>query len=62
MVFIISELKTQREDLLKIAKKVIFSGGGTYFLDGVEAIRNTPNIIFSNKPYEFANVRGYYHG
>ena len=60
--FIIDELKSQREDLLKTAKKVIFSGGGAYFLDDIKKLKNTPNVAFSKKPYEFANVKGYYNG
>jgi len=60
--FIIDELISQRGDLLKTAKKVIFSGGGAYFLDDVKILKNTPNVAFSTKPYEFANVRGYYNG
>jgi len=47
---------------LKTAKKVIFSGDGAYFLDDVEILKNTQNVTFSKKPYEFANVRGYYNG
>lgn len=60
--FIIDELISQRGDLLKTAKKVIFSGGGAYFLDDIKILKNTPNVAFSTKPYEFANVRGYYNG
>ena len=60
--FVIDELRSQRGDLLKVAKKVIFSGGGAYFLDDVEILKKTPNVTFSSKPYEFANVRGYYNG
>lgn len=59
--FVIDELRSQRGDLLKTAKKVIFSGGGAYFLDDVQVLKNTPNVTFSNKEYEFANVRGYYN-
>lgn len=62
VTFLIDELKSQRGDLLKTAKKVIFSGGGTYFLDDIKLLKDTPNIAFSQKPYEFANVRGYYNG
>ena len=60
--YIIDELKAKRGDFLKTAKKVIFSGGGAYFLENLEAIKNTKNIDFSKKPYEFSNVRGYYYG
>ena len=60
--FVIDELRSQRGDLLKVAKKVIFSGGGAYFLDDIEILKKTPNVTFSSKPYEFANVRGYYNG
>jgi len=60
--FVIDELRSQRGDLLKTAKKVIFSGGGAYFLVDVEILKNTQNVTFSKEPYEFANVRGYYNG
>lgn len=60
--FVIDELRSQRGDLLKVAKKVVFSGGGAYFLDDVDSLKKTLNVTFSGKPYEFANVRGYYHG
>ena len=46
------------------ADKIIISGGAYYLNE--EELKNqldfgrTANIIFSNKPFEFANVRGYY--
>jgi len=60
--FLFDELKSKDGDLLKYAKKVIFSGGGAYFLDDIQILRNTPNFVFSEKPYEYANVKGYYNG
>lgn len=57
--FIIDELKSKRLDLLQRSSKVIFAGGGAYFLGGVSLPKNT---VFSATPYEFANVRGYYNG
>lgn len=59
--FILDEIGSQRNDLLKTAKKVIFSGGGAYFIQ--ESTEEMPqNVEFSKKPFEFANVRGYYNG
>ncbi|WP_187648677.1 ParM/StbA family protein [Nitrosophilus labii] len=55
--FILDEMKSQRSDLLRSATKVIFSGGGAYFLEGAKLPKN---VDFSEKPYEFANARGYY--
>jgi len=55
--FIINEIKSKRVDILRRASKVIFSGGGAYFLEGKRLPSNT---LFSGKPYEFENVRGYY--
>ncbi|HIP44354.1 MAG TPA: hypothetical protein EYG93_03340 [Sulfurospirillum arcachonense] len=56
--FILDEMESQRSDLLQIASKIIISGGGAYF---VENAKNLPkNFVFSKKPYEFSNVRGYY--
>ena len=57
--FIINELRNQREDIVKTAKRVIFSGGGAYFLDNVKSLKNVKNVDFSDKPYEYANVKGY---
>ncbi len=54
--FIIDELKTQRAELLRTADIVIFSGGGAYYLEDNEFPKN---VRFSEKPYEYANVRGY---
>ncbi len=55
--FIINEVKSKRIDVLRKAKKVIFAGGGAYYL---EDKRLPGNAIFIDNPYEFANVRGYY--
>jgi len=55
--FILDELRSQRADLLRSAHKVIFSGGGAYFLQGILLPKN---VEFSALPYEFSNVRGYY--
>lgn len=59
--FIIDELRARCYDTLKDATKIIFSGGGAYFLDKETMPKN---VDFSKPPYEFANVRGYYkyHG
>lgn len=55
--FILNELRSRQVETLRKARAVIFSGGGAYFLEGTDLPKNT---IFSKKPYEFANVRGYY--
>jgi plasmid segregation protein ParM len=57
--FIIEELKHKNASTLMGAKKVIFSGGGAYFLEDTELPKN---VVFSKKPYEFSNVRGYFTG
>lgn len=55
--FILDELRSQRIEVLRTANKVVFSGGGAYFLSG-----DMPaNCCFSKKPYEFANSRGAYN-
>ncbi len=55
--FVINEIKSKRLDIVKQANKVIFAGGGAYYLQGKRVPGNT---VFTDKPYEFANVRGYY--
>lgn len=55
--FIIDELKAKNANILFSAKKIIFSGGGAYFLENTKLPKN---VVFSQKPYEFSNVRGYY--
>lgn len=55
--FIMNELRTKSVDILRQAKTVIFSGGGAYFLEGTEL---PENVVFSEVPYEFGNVRGYF--
>lgn len=57
---IMDELKTMRRDLLRKANKVIFGGGGAYFIDN--NMKLPENVVLSDKPYEFANARGYYNG
>jgi len=57
--FILSELQSRQIETLRRADKVIFSGGGAWFLENTDL---PGNVVFSKKPYEFANVRGYYHG
>lgn len=58
--FILDEMRSQRSDLLKTARTVIFSGGGAYFIQDTKIMPK--NVAFSKKPYEFANVRGYFNG
>ncbi len=55
--FIIGELRTKSLEVLRKAKAVIFSGGGAYFLKGADL---PDNVKFSETPYEFGNVRGYF--
>jgi len=55
--FIINEIKSKRLDLVKRADKVIFAGGGAYYLQGHSLPKNT---MFTEMPYEFSNVRGYW--
>lgn len=57
--FILEELKHKNASTLMGARKVIFSGGGAYFLEDTELPKN---VVFSKKPYEFSNVRGYFNG
>lgn len=51
------ELESHRNDILQSADKIIFSGGGAYFFDGIDLKKN---MMLSNTPYEFSNVRGYF--
>jgi plasmid segregation protein ParM len=57
--FIMDELRTKSLEILRQSKAVIFSGGGAYFLEGTEL---PSNVVFSEVPYEFGNVRGYFKG
>lgn len=59
---IYSSLKSDYGKILKSAVRVIFSGGGAYLLENY--LHKLPgNVVFDpNRQYEFANVRGYYHG
>ena len=52
-----NSILTSEKKLLSTSEKVIFAGGGTYFLDDIAFKQK--NIVFAEKPYEFANVRGY---
>ena len=53
-------LKAKHGNTLKIAKRVIISGGGAYIIK--EYTDNLPaNVVFSTSPMEYANVRGYYN-
>jgi len=55
--FIIDEIKSKRLDVLRRAQKVIFAGGGAYYLKNKHLPKNT---LFAESPYEYSNVRGYY--
>jgi plasmid segregation protein ParM len=54
-------LKAKYGNILKIAKRVIISGGGAYIIHEYSQIL-PKNVVFSSEPFEFANVRGYYNG
>lgn len=54
-------LKANYGEILKIAKRVIISGGGSYVIN--EYLEKLPaNVVFSKRPAEYSNVRGYYNG
>lgn len=55
--FIMDELRIKSINVLRQSTAVILSGGGAYFLEGTELPTNT---VFSQIPYEFGNVRGYF--
>ncbi|WP_267523634.1 ParM/StbA family protein [Campylobacter sp. MG1] len=57
--YLINMLYTKNAILYE-ANKVIFSGGGAYFLDKLLVKNLVKTADFSDIPYEFANVRGYY--
>lgn len=53
-------LKAKHGNILKIAQRVIISGGGAYIIQ--EYSQTLPaNVVFSKTPLEYANVRGYYN-
>ena len=53
-----NSLKAKYGNILKIAKRVIISGGGAYILQDYKD-ELPSNVVFSDAPMEFANVRGY---
>ena len=55
---ILNEVRTKNHDLYKSADKIIISGGGAYTIVDIDLAEK--NIIFSQSPYEFANVNGYF--
>ena len=53
-------LKAKHGNILKIAQRVIISGGGAYIIK--EYSQTLPaNVVFSTTPFEYSNVRGYYN-
>ncbi len=44
---------TSEKKLLATSEKVILAGGGCYLLEGINF---PPNVEFTDKPYEFANI------
>lgn len=55
-----NSLKAKHGNILKIAKRVVISGGGAYILHDYKD-SFPKNVVFSDTPMEFANVRGYAH-
>ena len=58
---VLDSLANQAGDIIKRADAIIVSGGGAYFLDEAYVRKQYPHIHFSELPFEFANVRGYYN-
>ncbi len=48
-----SSILTSEKKILATSEVVIFAGGGCYLLEGIHF---PPNVTFTNKPYEFANI------
>ena len=57
---VMDSLNTQAGNIISKANAIIVSGGGAYFLGKDYITKQYPHIHFSELPYEFANVRGYY--
>lgn len=55
---IINDIIKARKGLINSVDKVIFGGGGAYFIDLDETRKHNVNSIIIDEP-EFANVRGY---
>lgn len=55
-----NEILEKNEDMINKVFKVIISGGGAYLLKE-EDVQIFDHQDYSNTPYEFANVRGYYY-
>ena len=60
--FVMDEFYNKIGDTIKLADSVVISGGGAYFLDKEYMQKEYPHIFFTQIPYEFSNVRGYYRG
>jgi plasmid segregation protein ParM len=54
-----NEILAKNGDLINKVFKIIISGGGAYLLEQLKS-NLFDHQVFSNPPYEFANVRGYY--
>jgi len=56
---LIMTLKNKNVELFRNADYVVMSGGGVYYLD-----KNMfyDNVVFSENPYEYGNVKGYLKG
>jgi len=50
-----SSVLTGEKKILATSEKVILAGGGCYLLEGIAF---PPNVIFTDKPYEFGNISG----
>jgi len=58
-VWLIEELKTQKDDFLKKADKLIIAGGGAYFVKPFIPREYSSMIYIPDEP-DFANARGFY--
>jgi plasmid segregation protein ParM len=54
-----NEILDKNEDIISKVNNIILSGGGAYLLKE-ENVQIFDNQVYSETPYEFANVRGYY--
>jgi plasmid segregation protein ParM len=50
-----SSVLTGEKKILATSEKVILTGGGCYLLEGIQF---PPNVLFTDKPYEFGNITG----
>lgn len=53
---IINEIKSRNSDMFRSAKAIILAGGGAYYAENF-----AKNVVHTTTPYEYSNVRGYFH-